>query len=135
GDAPRALRTPVRALLQDELSAVETYHRALSQALGEKVDGELRRIEQEHEEAADLLVENLRRRGEPAPSGPGLRGAWSKAVEGAAAMLGRRAAIKALKRNEEHGLHEYEDALRAESLDPEAKELIRSKLLPRTREH
>jgi CBS domain-containing protein len=135
GDAPRPRRTPVGSLLQDELSAVETYKRALSQVLGEKVAGELRRIEHEHEEAAGLLVESLRRRGEAAPKSSGLRGAWSRAVESAAAMFGSKAAIKALKRNEERDIHDYEDALRAGTLDPEAKELIRSRLLPRTRDH
>lgn len=129
-----ARRGPIAALVKGELSAVETYKQAL-----EKVGGpggaELRRIEREHEEAVKLLLESLARRGGKAPRGSGLRGAWSMAVEGAAKLLGKKAAIKALKNGERRGLHHYEDALKDEALDPEVKALIRSKLLPQTRAH
>lgn len=136
GDAAASAgRAHVEALIRDELSAVEIYQQALAKVGREPVGEELRRIEREHEEAVELLREPLARRGEEAPQGSGLRGAWSKAVEGTAKMFGRKAAIRVLKNGELHGLHDYEDALLDEALDPEVKSLIRSKLLPRARAH
>jgi len=126
---------PLDSLVRGELSAVETYKQALAKVGREPMAEELRRIEREHEEAVDLLLQSLRRKGVEAPKSSGLWGAWSKAVEGTAKIFGGKAAIKALKEGEEHGLHDYEDALEDEVLDPEVKALIRSKLLPQTRAH
>lgn len=131
----RAGRGHIDALVRRELSAVEIYKLALSKVGRQPAGDELWRIEREHEQAVDLLLASLRRRGEPPPEGSGVRGAWSKAYEGAAVIMGSKAAIKALKAREERGLHDYEDALRDEVLDPEVKELIRSRLLPQTRAH
>lgn len=131
GDVPARLSTLVRR----ELSAVETYRMALRKVGREPAGEELRRIELEHEEAVGLLLESLRRRGEPPPRGSGLRGRWSRAVEGASLILGSKTALRALRNGEARGLNDYENALRDEALDPEVKELIRGRLLPRTREH
>jgi CBS domain-containing protein len=126
---------PIDSLVRGELSAVETYKQALAKVGHEPIADELRRIELEHEEAVDLLFESLRRHGKEIPRSSGLWGTWSKAVEGTAKIFGGKAAIKALKEGEEHGLHDYEDALKDEVIDPEVKALIRSKLLPQTRAH
>ncbi len=135
GDLPTAGRAHIDSLVRRELSAVETYQQALAKVGREPAGDELRRIEHEHEEAVDLLLEKLRRCGDPPPKSSGLWGAWSKVFEGTALILGSKAAIRALKEGEEHGLHNYEYALRDEVLDPEVKALIRSKLLPQTRAH
>ena len=50
-------------------------------------------------------------------------------------IFGRRAAIEALKKDEARGLHDYEDALKDETLDPEVRDLIRARILPRARAH
>jgi CBS domain-containing protein len=135
GDASVPGGVPLESLVRGELSAVETYKLALTKVGGEAAGDELRRIEREHEEAVDLLLESLRRRGAPPPKNSGLRGKWSRAFEAAAMLVGRKAAIRALKQGEAHGLHGYEDALKDESLDPEVRELIRARLLPQAREH
>lgn len=136
GDAAAASgRAQIDSLVRRELSAVETYKLALAKVGRELAGDELWRIEREHEEAVDLLLEKLRSRGEPPPMSSGLRGAWSKAYEGAAMILGSKAAIRALKKGEKHGLHGYEDALKDGVLDPEVKSLIRARLLPQTRAH
>lgn len=135
GDAPESDGARIGSLARRELSAVETYRLALGRVGREPGGEELRRIEREHEEAVGLLVESLRRRGEAPPRGSGLRGRWSRAVEGASLILGRRAALRALRNGEARGLRDYETALRDEALDPEVKELIRGRLLPRAREH
>lgn len=136
GDEPASTsRGHIDTLVRRELSAVEVYKLALAKVGGQPLGDELWRIEREHEQAVDLLLASLRRRGEEPPLGSGLRGAWSKAYEGAAMMLGGKAAIKALKSGERRGLLGYEDALKDEVLDPEVKDLIRAKLLPQTRAH
>lgn len=126
----------IEALVKGELSAIETYKQALRKVgYGTWPGAELLRIETEHETAAALLKERMRRRGEAPPQSSGLWGAWSKAVEGTAKVFGGKTAIKVLKAGEEHGVHEYETALRNETLDPEVKALIRRTLLPQTRAH
>ena len=135
GEAPAPGVAHLGSLVRGELSAVETYALALRKIGREAAGEELRRIESEHEEAVDLLLGSLRRRGERPPKGSGLRGAWSKAREGAAMIFGRRAAIEALKKDEARGLHDYEDALKDETLDPEVRDLIRARILPRARTH
>ncbi|MDP3543792.1 MAG: CBS domain-containing protein [Elusimicrobiota bacterium] len=135
GDLPARGGARIGTLARRELSAVETYRLALGKVGREAGGEELLRIEREHEEAVGLLLESLRRRGEAPPRSSGLRGRWSKAVEGASLMLGRGPALRALRNGEARGLNDYENALRDDALDPEVKELIRGRLLPRAREH
>lgn len=123
------------ALVKGELAAVETYKQALEKVPAEEGGAELRRIEAEHEEAVSLLQEHMSEGNLEVPEDSGLWGDWAKAVEGGAKVLGKKAAIKALKEGEEHGLHEYEDALRDETLDGEIRKIILSELLPRTKAH
>lgn len=136
GEAGEGGGSAIDTLVKGELSAIETYRQALRKVGSGTLPGaELLRIESEHEAAAGLLKERMRRRGEEPPQSSGMWGAWSKAVEGAAKVFGGKAAIKALKAGEEHGVHEYEVALKDEALDPEVKALIRRTLLPQTRAH
>lgn len=125
----------INGLVKDELSAVETYHQARRNIADHPAGTELRRIETEHEEAARLLKEKVALFGAEPAAGSGAWGTWAKAIEGAAAFFGEKAAIKALKEGEEHGVKDYETALRDESLPSDVKELIRANLLPRTRAH
>lgn len=123
-------------LVRDELSAVETYRQALDKVGEQGASGqELRGIETEHEEFAGLLRERMTQLGLEAPENSGLWGAWAKAVEGTAKVIGNRAAIVALKEGEEHGVRDYESALSDDALDPKIKQLIGAELLPRTRAH
>lgn len=130
--SPAAARASVNALIRDELSSAAIYHQALAKLGGDPAGDELRRIEREHEEAAHMLGAPGMRRGERVPRGPGLRGAWPMAKEGAAKLLGAKAAIKVLAAREREELRAYEAALRDDALEPEVKALIRLKLLPLT---
>lgn len=134
GDGSRA-DGDISYLVKDELAAVETYRQALEKVGSGPAGLDLRRIEEEHEEAARLLQKRMRDMGRTPPSTPGLWGAFAEAVEGAAKLFGSKAALKALKEGEEHGIHDYEDALEDEAVPPEVKELISTTLLPRTRAH
>lgn len=122
-------------LVKAELAAVETYKQALEKVAGQVVAPELRRIEAEHEEALSVLQEHMTEVNETIPSDSGLWGEWSKAVEGAAKVFGDKAAISALKQGEEHGVQSYEKALRNQELDAEIRQIISSRLLPKSKAH
>jgi CBS domain-containing protein len=124
----------VNALIKDELAAVESYRQAVGRLHGPAI-AELRRLENEHERAAALLQQAVAERGiEPALTA-GAWGVWSRLVESAAAMMGETAAIKALKEGEEHGVRDYERALKDGTLSSDVRALIQTELLPSTRGH
>src|SRR5438132_12207265 len=124
----------LNSLLRGELAATETYQQALPKLEGTPGYEELRHIHKEHREAANTLRQHVHKvEGRP-DQGSGAWGAFAKAVEGTAKAFGMDAALKALKEGEEHGVKEYEDALR-DGFPPESRTLIESKLLPQTREH
>jgi demethoxyubiquinone hydroxylase (CLK1/Coq7/Cat5 family) len=126
---------PLNSLLRGELAAVETYQQALTRVSTEPGAFELRHLETEHREAADLLRQHIVQRGGKPAEDSGVWGAWARAVEGTAKLFGNAAALRALKEGEEHGVSTYESALQNQNLDADSKELIRATLLPRTRAH
>lgn len=124
----------LNSLLRGELSATETYQQALNKLEGTQGYDELKRIHREHREAANTLRQEVHKVGGKPDQGSGAWGAFAKTIEGTAKTFGTDAALKALKEGEEHGLKEYEAALK-NGLPPECKILIESKLLPQTRQH
>lgn len=122
-------------LVKEEMSAVETYRQALQKVADQPGAQELARIEAEHEEAVWALRDRIAREGQAPSESSGAWGVWAKAVEGGAKVFGNKAAIKALKEGEEHGVKRYQEVLEEPGLDPEVRELISAKLLPRTRAH
>jgi uncharacterized protein (TIGR02284 family) len=125
----------LNALLRGELAATETYQQALAKAGNEAWAGPLRRIHAEHRSAANALREHVHAFDGKPDQDSGAWGLFAKAVEGTAKLFGNTAALKALKEGEEHGLHNYEDHLLDADVAEECKTLIRSTLLPQTREH
>jgi hypothetical protein len=116
-------------LLRDELSAVESYDRALP-AVEDKPA--LRSDLQECRASHELRVERIRRAildvgGEPA-HGSGAWGLFAKAVAGGARALGWKTVITTLEEGEEHGLKDYGDAMAR--LDERLRRLVSSELYP-----
>ncbi len=132
----KAIAENLSVLVKGELAAVETYKQALDKITSPEIAGpDLRRIEEEHEQALSVLRAHMAEQEATAPVDSGLWGEWAKAVEGAASAFGDKAAIKALKEGEEHGVHSYEKALRDQELDAEIRQIISLKLLPKTKAH
>ena len=104
------------------MSAIETYRMAIEKLADSNEPGvaELQRFQRDHRDAADVLWHHLERKGERPSEGSGAWGAFAKAVEGTAKLLGNKAALKALKEGEEHGLKEYEEALTTTSISRRA---------------
>ncbi|MFW7379349.1 MAG: DUF2383 domain-containing protein [Oligoflexus sp.] len=123
-------------LLRGEISAQETYQQVL-----EKVDEdplqvqELRRIHQDHTEAAELLRREISKEGGSPENESGMWGGFAKAVTGTAKVFGDKAALKALKEGEEHGFKSYQRALEDEGLSQDDKQLISSRLIPLQQQH
>ena len=125
----------LNSLLRGELAATETYQQALAKVGNEPEAMQIRRIHQEHREAANTLRQHVHRFGGKPDQDSGAWGMFAKTVEGAAKIFGETAALKALKEGEEHGQKQYEEALQDGDLPMECQTLIRTTLLPQTREH
>ena len=126
----------IERLLRGELAALETYEQALQRSHDASKMGRLTAIRNDHATIAQKLRQLLDAdEDRDAPTGSGTWGAFAKAAEGVATLIGDRAALRALKAGEDHGLKLYEKALDAEELDPDTKTLIREAILPKTRAH
>ena len=125
----------LNSLLRGELAATETYQQALAKVGTETWAAPLRKIHEDHRAAANTLRQHVHGFGGKPDQDSGAWGAFAKTVEGTAKLFGNTAALKALKEGEEHGIHTYEDALLDQDVAEECKTLIRSTLLPQTREH
>ena len=122
-------------LLRGEISAIETYQQALEKLDDTKNATEIRRLHDEHIQAANVLRRHVHEHGGQPDKGSGAWGAFAKAVEGTAKLFGNAAAMKALKEGEEQGVSDYESALKDGDLPADCKELIQTRLLPQTRAH
>jgi hypothetical protein len=125
----------LNALLRGELAATETYQQAM-EVLGHAPGAmDLKRIHDEHREAANTLRLQIRDIGGIPDDSSEAWGSWAGLVEGAAGTLGPRLAAQALKQGEEFGVKEYEEALQDEHVPNDIKMLIHCCFLPHTREH
>ena len=123
------------SLLRGEISATETYQQALAKVGDDPKAADLRRIHQEHREAANALRQHVRDQGGEPEHGSGAWGAFAKAIEGTAKLFGDATALRALRQGEQSGLSSYENALKDDSLPTECKNYLRNTLIPQTREH
>lgn len=131
----RTATSTLNSLLRGEISAMETYQQALTKLRGTKGEPDLRRIHEEHCDAASTLREQVRNQGANPDATSGVWGAFAKTVEGAAKVFGTGTALRALKEGEEIGIRAYERALKEENLPSESGALIASALLPQSKEH
>jgi hypothetical protein len=125
----------LNSLLRGEISAQEAHEKALVLASDMTADevAELRRISAEHTRTAEALrTEVFRLGGVPAGSA-GAWGAFARAFQFSANLLGTSTAISSLREGEEHGLREYQEAL--EIATGPTKELLQGTLIPNQRNH
>lgn len=99
-------------LLRGEISAVETYGRALS-LVHDDLDArqDLEECRASHQDRAARLGAEIRHRGGDPASGSGAWGLLASLIERVASIAGPRIAIAALELGEDHGLKEYEERL------------------------
>ena len=111
-----------------EISAVETYDQVLNSGALVRHGQELRLCRSSHEARVELLAGRISALGGMPPASSGAWGTFARAVEGAAAAIGERAAILALEEGEDHGLNEYR--VHATELDADSQTLVIQRLLP-----
>lgn len=125
----------LNSLLRGEISAQEAHEKALALSgdMAESEVAEIRRISAEHTQAAETLRTEVFRLG-GAPSGSaGAWGAFARAFQSSANLLGVSTAFSSLCEGEEHGLKEYLEA-REVATGP-TKMLLDEKLIPNQRKH
>jgi len=122
-------------LLRGELSAIETYDQALEKFTDSQEAGTLSRLRETHTRHAEKLRQHLIAMGATPSGDSGAWGAFAKAVEGTAKLLGESPALQALIAGEEHGIDEYKEALLDEDVMAEIKTVIQSELLPEQRQN
>lgn len=123
----------VNELVRGEISAIETYVRAMK-AFDEEPPA-LKRMMRDHVDAVNTLRGLVEESGGAPSRTSGGWGVFARAVEGVAATLGERPALHALKEGERYGLSQYADLLVDERVPSRWKETLRREIVPRERAH
>lgn len=118
----------LNSFLRGEISAVETYRQALEALKSSTYGSKIAECKQSHEQRIAILTAEIRRLGGTPAESSGAWGAFAKAVEGGAAVLGEKAAIAALEEGEDHGNADYRRDV--SKLDPGVRAVIEEKVMP-----
>jgi hypothetical protein len=110
-DVKNDTQATLAGLLRGELAAVETYEQALAASNGAPFATRLQLFHDEHVRAVAALRAALAQYTSELPTSSGSWGTFAKTIEGAAKLMGNKAALRALEAGETHGVREYEDAL------------------------
>lgn len=125
------LNQPIEQLssfCRGEMSAVESYERAIKVTQEGWVLLQLRENLASHDERVRLLRQRILDLGGDPPESSGPWGAFAAAIEGMAAVIGEQAALSILEEGERHGLADYRSDL--ENLDRESQHLIVTQIIP-----
>jgi len=118
----------LNSFLRGEISAVESYRKALGVLTNSSHAAQLAECKKSHEERIAILTEQVRKLGGNPADSSGVWGTFAKLVESGATALGEKGAIAALQQGEEHGSKDYQaDVLR---LTGEARAVVETRVLP-----
>ena len=126
----------VDELIRGELAAVKSFDAVINRIKDESEKLKLSDLRRDHVKAVETLKKFAGGDYKGASvdsSGPW--GTFSSAFAGGASFFGDKAAIRALKVGEEHGLQEYKEALEDQGLTADLKRVIQSELLPQQESH
>ena len=124
----------LKSFCRGEMSAVDTYHRAIEVTKQAWVLNELRNNLMVHEEHVHLLKQRIIELDGNPPESSGPWGAFANMIEGVAAAISENAALAILEEGERHGLADYKSDL--SNLDYESLRLIEDRIIPQqTRTH
>jgi Domain of unknown function (DUF2383) len=125
----------VYELIRGELSAIKSIDSILGKINNESERSQLNSIRQDHVIAVDKLKKFSSTEVKETAESAGPWGAFASAFTGGASFFGDKAALKALKVGEEHGLNEYREALKEGTFDTGLKQMIQTDLLPTQEQH
>jgi hypothetical protein len=118
----------LKHLLQDEMSAVETYDKAIASVKDETTKAELGVLKVGHDVRVQKLQAKITELGGDLPTNSGLWGKFAKLLEAGAAKLGDKVIVGTLEECEVHHLAAYKSGL--EVFDEAEHKLVFSDLLP-----
>jgi len=130
-EAREASVAKLQECLRSELSAAETYELALKSVSHVGLHRTLQEILVSHSRRTALLREKITGLGAEAPTDSGIWGAFAKAFQIGADLLGDRLAIAALEEGEDRGVDLYSKDLA--ECDMKTRKLIDTDLLPEQR--
>ncbi len=128
--------TQMDDLLRGEMAAVKAYDTALPDLKGSEKE-RLQAIRADHQVNVDRLTKyvagkpDLLEDTESAGAWGTFASAWTKGAK----LMGNKTALKALQTGEEHGITEYNEALKDDSIDKNLKAQIKNELLPKQEMH
>jgi demethoxyubiquinone hydroxylase (CLK1/Coq7/Cat5 family) len=122
----------LKHLLQDEMSAVETYQKAIESIKHDAVRDELNELKSNHETRKQKLAAKITELGGTLPENSGLWGKFAKMLETGAAAMGDKVAIATLEECEVKSLADYKSSL--EVFDEAEHKMVFSELLPAQQE-
>ena len=117
----------LNSFLRGEISAVETYRQAIDRLSDDPLP-ELRENLASHQRRVEVLQREIISLGGVPESGSGAWGAFTRLIEGGAALLGRGPALAALEEGEDRGLAQYRKD--THKLPGATRLLVESELLP-----
>ncbi len=123
------------SLLRGELSAIETYTKAIKRFADNHELAVLHEIRSEHEQTVSELQQNVLGMGGTPSTESGIWGDFAAGVQSAANLFGEDSAIASLIQGEKHGIREYEEAIDDDDTLPECRDLMVGTWLPRLRSH
>lgn len=118
----------LNTLLGGEISAVESYKKALEGIDDASLTPVLEECQTSHAKRAQMLRQRVVELGGEPTESSGLWGVFARSVEGTATVFGDKAAIAVLEEGEDKGLKDYED--RMARFDNESLRLIQSECYP-----
>jgi uncharacterized protein (TIGR02284 family) len=118
----------LNSFLRGEISAVETYRKAIDHVHDDRVRSALEDCWHDHERRVESLRERIEKLGGKPVEGSGLWGTFASLVQTGADTLGEKAAVQALEEGEDHGLNDYQRDLA--QVHGEARRFVRMELLP-----
>ena len=118
----------LKSFCRGEMSAVDTYHRAIEVTKQAWVLDELRNNLMVHEEHVHLLKQRIIELDGNPPESSGPWGAFANMIEGVAAAISENAALAILEEGERHGLADYKSD--RSNLDYESLRLIEDRIIP-----
>lgn len=119
----------MNTLLMGELSAVESYDRALERVQRPKVAELLTQAKDSHAERVERLRDAITRSGGEPIENPGAWGNFAKMVTSTAAAMGDSAIVAALEEGEDLGSNEYEWKIM--NIHGDNRKLVRDELWPK----
>jgi len=114
--------------LRGELSAVETYEIALKSVSHVGLHGKLQELLASHGRRAERLRDRIERFGVEPSRSTGVWGAFAKAIQAGADLLGDRTAIATLEEGEDRVVKLYTERL--DACDADTRKLVSTELLP-----